>query len=163
MHIIIARKERLLAEILLFALSLAPTAWAETVTLFDGRKVFAVLYDTDSGAPIQKAANLLAHDLNALSGLTACCRLTSTWLRLIHMMLPSWQKRPMPNTTSVSHHWTGIISSRITCSTTGNDPRHRFAGLPDDQRWQAAHRRFAQWLPTKSSGLLQRVLGCQLA
>jgi hypothetical protein len=68
MHTIIARKEHLLAAIFLFALSLAPRAWAQTVTLFDGHEVCAVLYDTDNGPPIQKAANLLAHDLKALSG-----------------------------------------------------------------------------------------------
>lgn len=68
MHTIIARKDRFLAAIFLLGLRLAPSAGAETVTLFDGRQVSAVLFDTDSGAPIQKSANLLAHDLQAMSG-----------------------------------------------------------------------------------------------
>jgi len=59
----------LLAALVGFALSFAgPAAQAETMTLFDRDGLAAVAYDNDSGAPIAKAADLLAHDLKALSG-----------------------------------------------------------------------------------------------
>jgi hypothetical protein len=67
----LARKSsgRLLAVLIGFALSLAVLpAQAETVTLFDREGLAAVVYDQESGAPIAKAADLLAHDLKALSG-----------------------------------------------------------------------------------------------
>jgi hypothetical protein len=52
-----------------FALSLvAPAAQAETMTLFDRDGLATVVCDQDSGAPIARAADLLAHDLKALSG-----------------------------------------------------------------------------------------------
>ena len=40
----------------------------QQVTLFDGRSVASIVYDKTSGAPIAKAAELLQHDLTALSG-----------------------------------------------------------------------------------------------
>jgi len=43
-------------------------AAAGDFTLFDGKTVAAVSYDKDSGVPIAKAAELLAHDLTALTG-----------------------------------------------------------------------------------------------
>lgn len=45
-----------------------PAARAESMALFEHGKLAAVTYDKDSGVPISKAAELLAHDLNALSG-----------------------------------------------------------------------------------------------
>ena len=50
---------------LLFA---AAPARAENTVLFDGKSVATVVYDPAGGAPIAKAAALLAHDLGAVSG-----------------------------------------------------------------------------------------------
>src|SRR5215472_8223896 len=41
---------------------------ASDLTLFDGKSVAAIVYDPSGGEPIARAAKLLAHDLNALSG-----------------------------------------------------------------------------------------------
>lgn len=63
------RWKSLLLTLATFALSLAATpAEASRMTLFDGHAVASVIYDQDSGAPIAKASELLAHDLRALSG-----------------------------------------------------------------------------------------------
>ncbi len=43
-------------------------AQAADITLFDGKTVAGIAYDTDGGVPIAKAAALLAHDLGAVSG-----------------------------------------------------------------------------------------------
>jgi hypothetical protein len=43
-------------------------AQAAEFALFDGKSVAGVTYDPGAGMPIAKAADLLAHDLNALSG-----------------------------------------------------------------------------------------------
>jgi hypothetical protein len=48
-------------------LAAIPAQAAETV-LFDGKTVASVVYDPSGGAPIRKAAELLAHDLGAVSG-----------------------------------------------------------------------------------------------
>ncbi len=54
---------------LVFALSLvAPAAFAETITLFGHDGLTAVVYEKGSETPIAKSADLLAHDLTALSG-----------------------------------------------------------------------------------------------
>jgi hypothetical protein len=47
----------------------APSASAKSLTLFDQHGMASVVYDKDSGTPIAKAAELLSHDLKALSGL----------------------------------------------------------------------------------------------
>jgi len=49
-------------------LGIAASAGGATLTLFDGRRVAAISYDAQSGTPIRKAAELLAHDLTQLSG-----------------------------------------------------------------------------------------------
>jgi len=41
---------------------------AAALTLFDGQSVAAISYDRQAGTPIQKAAELLAHDLTQLTG-----------------------------------------------------------------------------------------------
>jgi hypothetical protein len=43
-------------------------AQAADITLFDGKTVAPVVYDLSGGTPIAKAADLLAHDLGAVSG-----------------------------------------------------------------------------------------------
>ncbi len=50
----------------LAALSIYAPVHAADVTLFDGKTVAGVVYDGDT--PVEKAAQLLAHDLGALSG-----------------------------------------------------------------------------------------------
>ena len=62
-------RRQLIAAFLGFAFALlGRPAEAGTVTLFDGNRLAAIVYDKDSGVPIAKAAQLLAHDLKALSG-----------------------------------------------------------------------------------------------
>jgi hypothetical protein len=52
-----------------FVFICAPAARAADFTVFDGKTVPVVVADTDrAGGPVQKAAELLARDLNALSG-----------------------------------------------------------------------------------------------
>lgn len=67
----LARKSRmfLLSVIVGFASFLvAPAARAQMVTLFDRNSLATVVYDEGSGTPIAKAADLLARDMQALSG-----------------------------------------------------------------------------------------------
>ena len=49
-------------------LGMVANADTVTLTLSDGRSVAAISYDRQSGTPIQKAAELLAHDLTQLTG-----------------------------------------------------------------------------------------------
>jgi len=49
-------------------LGMVGSARAAVLTLSDGRSVTAISYDRQSGTPIQKAAELLAHDLTQLTG-----------------------------------------------------------------------------------------------
>jgi hypothetical protein len=49
-------------------------AVAGDFTLFDGKTVAAVVADKDGGVPLAKAAELLAHDLSAVSGCKAAVR-----------------------------------------------------------------------------------------
>jgi hypothetical protein len=51
-----------------FLLAAAPPVHAEDFRLFDGHSVVSIVYDNAGGAPIAKAAQLLAHDLNAKTG-----------------------------------------------------------------------------------------------
>ena len=62
-------KGALLAVFVCIALNLlTQVVSAEKVTLFSHEGLAAVVFDKDSGAPIAKAAGLLAHDLQSLSG-----------------------------------------------------------------------------------------------
>jgi hypothetical protein len=48
--------------------ALALSTHADEITLFDGTSTVTVVYATDGGAPIAKVAELLGHDLRALTG-----------------------------------------------------------------------------------------------
>jgi hypothetical protein len=52
---------------LLFAIPATPSA-PGALTLFDGHRVSAIVYDPSGGAPIANAAALLSHDLTQLTG-----------------------------------------------------------------------------------------------
>ncbi|HWR14274.1 MAG TPA: glycosyl hydrolase 115 family protein [Terriglobales bacterium] len=64
---------KVIRTLLLFmaGLATAAPAAAQTIQLFDGKNVATIFYDNASGTPIRKSAELLQHDLTALSGQTA--------------------------------------------------------------------------------------------
>jgi len=57
-----------LAALAFGAFCFALPARSASLALYDGKSVVSVAYDQSSGVPIAKAARLLAHDLDALSG-----------------------------------------------------------------------------------------------
>lgn len=52
----------------LMILGVTTPTFARDLSLFDGKSVSGIAYDTKDGEPVARVAELLAHDLNALSG-----------------------------------------------------------------------------------------------
>ena len=69
-RIMAVRQKALFGVLVALALATPASAAAASMTLSDGKSVAAIVYDAADGAPIAKAAALLAHDLKARSGHT---------------------------------------------------------------------------------------------
>ncbi len=77
----------------------APAAQAASLTLYDGKTVAAVAYDATDAAPLAKAADMLAHDLDALSGRRRKSPLASTVSRA-RASSSAWPPRPRSRRSS---------------------------------------------------------------
>ena len=73
-------------------LVLAEPARAKDLILFDGSSVAAVVYDANGDMPVAKIAQLLGHDLTALSGRAPAVTADFTAVKGPAVVIASWRR-----------------------------------------------------------------------